>query len=113
MLLQPGQSLRLALVFQVDTGQRELALIYKLNALPLTSRINQNLGFADLPAVATAPQTTNAIVADVMNGNTLVTTGDTPGTFDMTGVDAPVNNECYAAEATARLQTIIGATVLV
>lgn len=113
MLLQPGQSLRLALVFQVDTGQRELALIYKLNALPLMSRINQNLGFADLPPVAAAPQTTNAIVSEVMNGNTLVTIGDTPGTFDMTGVDAPINNECYAAEATARLQTIIGATVLV
>lgn len=113
MLLQAGQSLRLALVFQVDTGQRELALIYRLNALPLTSRINQNLGFSDLPPVAAAPQTTNAIVESVTNGNTLVTTGDTPGTFDMTGVDSPVNNECYAAEATARLQTIIGATVLV
>ena len=113
MLVQPGQSLRLALVFQLDTGLRELALIYKLNALPLTSLINRDLGFSDLPPVATAPQTTNAIVADVMNGNTVILTGDTPGTFDMTGVDAPINNECYATEATARLQTIIGGTVLV
>jgi endonuclease YncB( thermonuclease family) len=113
MLLQPGQSLRLVLVFQLDSGQRELALIYKLNALPLTTRISQNLGFADLPPVASAPQTTNAIVESVMNGNTLTLTGDTPGTFDMTGVDAPVNNDCYATEATERLQSIVGATVLV
>jgi endonuclease YncB( thermonuclease family) len=113
MLLQPGQSLRLVLVFQLDSGQRELAIIYKLNALPLTARINQNLGFADLPPIASAPQTTNAIVESVMNGNTLTLIGDTPGTFDMTGVDAPVNNDCYATEASERLQSIIGATVLV
>lgn len=113
MLLQPGQSLRLALVFQLDLGQRELALIYKLNALPLESRIAQNLGFSGLPAIAAAPQTTNAIVESVMNGNTLTTIGDTPGTFDMTGVDSPVNNDCYAAEATQRLQSIVGAPVLI
>ncbi|MGH2551174.1 MAG: hypothetical protein ACRDHN_17450 [Thermomicrobiales bacterium] len=113
MLLQPGQSLRLVLVFQLDAGQRELALIYKLNALPLTARINQNLGFADLPPTASAPQTTNAIVDSVLNGNSLTLSGDTPGSFDMTGVDAPVNSDCYATEASERLQSIIGATVLV
>jgi hypothetical protein len=113
LLLQPGESERFILVFQIDAGRRDPALVYEFNAVPLASRIAQNLGFDDLPAVAEAPQLTPAVVSIVPDGNTVQLVGEFNGEEDLAGVDAPVGDECFAAESTAWLQTITSLQVLV
>jgi hypothetical protein len=112
-LMQPGDSDRYVLVFQIDAGLRDPALVYQNNAIPLTSRIEQNLGFDDLPAIAFAPALTSAVVSSVIDGNTVQLVGDVSGELDMTGVDAPVGSQCFSEESTTYLATITNQSVLV
>jgi hypothetical protein len=112
-LLQPGESERYLLVFQFDAGYRDPALAYQRNAIPLQTRIDQQLGFDDLPAVAAAPELTPAVVSNVIDGNTLQLVGDANGEIDLAGVDAPVGDDCYAEESTSYMASITNQQVLV
>ena len=113
ILLQPAESTRLALVFLVDASGRVPALVYDQNATPLDDTLARFAGWTDLPSIATLPALQVGIVADVIDGATVVLSGNLTGQYRMNSVDVPVGRECYADIATARLATIIGKTVLV
>lgn len=113
MTLQPGNSVRLMLVFQLDAGVREPALVYQANAVPLATLFSQNLGFDNLPPVAQVPTLVAATISGVTNGDTLQVTGDATGDQTMIGVDSPDGNDCYAKEAKGVLDSIVGTTVLI
>ena len=113
LLLQSGDSLRFILVFQIDAGERSPALVYQFNALPLDGRLALDLGFDDLPRVASAPTLTPAVVTEVVDGNTLKLAGGVEGDRTMYGVDAPIDDDCYADQAEERLNSVVNFNVLV
>jgi hypothetical protein len=113
ILLQSGDSRRFVFVFQIDAGQRDPALVYQFNALPLASRLQMDLGFADLPPVARAPSLTAAVVTDVVDGATVMLGGGIEGERTMFGVDAPSGEDCYRAQAEERLKSVVNFNVLV
>ena len=74
----------------------------------------------DRPATTALPGTgmdrvelTPAVVSNVIDGNTLQLVGDANGEVDLAGVDAPVGDDCYAAESTSYLASITNQQVLV
>lgn len=112
-LLQSGDSRRFVLVFQIDAGQRDPALVYQFNALPLQNRMALDLGFDDLPPVASAPSLTAAVITRVVDGKTVELAGGVEGERAMYGVDPPGENDCFANRAEERLETVVGYNVLV
>jgi hypothetical protein len=113
MTLEPGNSVRLMLVFQLDAGAQQPALVYQANAVPLATLFKQNLGFDNLPGVAQNPTLVTATVSGATNGETVQVTGDATGDQTMTGVDAPDGSDCYAKEAKGVLDSIVGTTVFI
>jgi endonuclease YncB( thermonuclease family) len=113
VLLQSGDSRRFVFVFQIDAGQRDPALVYQFNALPLENRMAMDLGFDDLPPVASAPSLSAAVVLDVVDGDTVVLGGGLEGERTMYGVDPPTGDDCFASQAEERLRSVINFNVLV
>lgn len=113
LLLQAGDSLRFVFVFQIDAGLRDPALVYQYSALPLENRIAMNIGFDDLPVVASAPALTPAVIAEVIDGETIRLAGGVEGERTMYGLNPPAGGDCFADQAIERLQTVINFNVLV
>lgn len=113
MTLQPNNSVRLMLVFQVDTGVREPGLVYQYNAVPLATLFAQSLGFSNLPSLAQAPTLVNATVSGITSATTVQVTGDATGDQVMAGVDPPTGAQCYANEAKNVLSPVIGTPVMI
>jgi hypothetical protein len=113
VLLQAGDSRRFVFVFQIDAGQQDPSLVYQYNALPLDNRIALDLGFDDLPPVASAPSLTAAVITAVVDGETVQLSGGVEGERTMYGIDPPVGDECFADLARERLETVINFNVLI
>ncbi|MEZ4496583.1 MAG: hypothetical protein R2845_07350 [Thermomicrobiales bacterium] len=112
-LLQSGDSQRFLFVFQIDAGERDPALVYQFNALPLANRFAEDLGFSDLPPVASAPTLTPAVITEVVDARTVTLVGGVEGDRTMYGIDPPTDDDCFADQAEERLRSVVNFNVLV
>jgi endonuclease YncB( thermonuclease family) len=112
---EPGQTERIVLVYQVDAADRTPALAFDDAVLPITNVTKASTSpFALMPSVAPAlPEP--ATLLRVVDGNTVKVRVDGTGEeafVELIGVDAPVEDECYAAKAKTRLKKLVGESLL-
>ena len=103
---------RLVLVFEVPIDAVDPALYIDGDALPLTNSIDNGPALDNLPDDLVIPgETVRQTVESVESGNSLSVGGN--GTLaTLAFVDAPIGDECFATESTARLRRLATERVL-
>lgn len=110
--LDQGQTIRVALVFQIDQLGENPALVINDEAIPLDVALNNGLPLDDLPDVNELPELDDSKVEKIIDGGTLEIAGfDKPAQLSF--VDSPALEECYGDLSRARLERLAGDTVYV
>lgn len=107
----PGETVRVALVFQILHAGTQPALVLGDSALPLASSIARGIPFDNLPAPIVPGATEPAKLDEVIDGG-VVTVDGSSEQLALAGVDAPVADECFAPQATAHLEDTIPGDLL-
>jgi endonuclease YncB( thermonuclease family) len=108
--IDQGTSKRLVLLFRIDNNVADPFLVYGDDTMPLASAFARGGNPTALPPAEALPQLTEASVSGVQDGSTLML-DDQP--VRLAGVDAPNGNECFAGQASRRLERLAGDRVLV
>jgi outer membrane protein assembly factor BamB/endonuclease YncB( thermonuclease family) len=109
-----NQTRRVVLAFSVDEGVTDPSLSFG-TTLPIADVLARDVDLADLPPVTRPPTLIEADVDQIRDGATLdlfLPDDKTNVTVHLASILAPVDNGCFAGEATDRLSELAGATVL-
>ena len=107
------ETTRFTLVFQIPEDAEGPALVLDA-ALPLDDALEADPDLGDLPEVTEPPALEEAQVDDVVDGATLrvfLPEGEQNDDIRLIGVDAPVDDDCFADESADRLAELAGETV--
>ena len=103
-VLAPGASERFSLAFQVDAAGRDYSLEYGGVSMLLATSLTQARAFDALPIPADIPPLTEETFISAVSGSSVELRS---GTVLLAGVDAPVNKDCFADQATARITRVV------
>lgn len=109
--IDAGETERLVLVFQVERDTASHALRIEEQALPLAPSYS-GPPFDALPDIVEPPATNLQLLTDVVNGSTIEVEGE-ESELALGFVDAPIGNECYSLQSTARLDRMSTERILV
>lgn len=104
IVVASGVSERLILAFQVDATGRDYSLVFGESMMTLATSIAQARTFDALPEPAPPPDLTPETFSAAASGSSVKLKS---GTVALAGVDAPLGNECYSGEATARIKKLV------
>ncbi|MGH2532043.1 MAG: hypothetical protein ACRDJW_07015 [Thermomicrobiales bacterium] len=113
LTIDAAETVRAAMVFQVDDGGRDPALALNGLALPLAGALAGSPPPDALPPVTEAPELESERVVRVADGRTIRVGGGTGRPVRLAGVDAPAPEECFGAQSTERLEAMAGEEVLI
>jgi endonuclease YncB( thermonuclease family) len=105
-----GDTVRLAMVFQINDYERNPAFAFNGAAMPLAISFATSADPAALPSVSQAPTLKTAKVDKAPDGATIVAEGTT---YTLAGLDAPVDKDCFATQSTSQLAKLAGKSVLI
>lgn len=106
--IAPETSQRIVLAFPVNAGGQEYSLAAGDAALTLTPGQRDTLNPATLPSLTSIPTREAVETVNVSDGRTLEATVNERSTeIRLAGIDAPVNNECFAQESEDGLRNLI------
>jgi endonuclease YncB( thermonuclease family) len=105
----PGQNERFALVFTVNPSATNFELWLGETPINLDEAIETANPIVDLGPAPASPDLLTARVVEVIDGKTiLVEANGKTATVAYNGIDAPTGTECYAAEAKAANELLVG-----
>jgi endonuclease YncB( thermonuclease family) len=105
----PGQNERFALVFTVDPGATNFELWLGETPINMDEALETANPVVDLGPAPNKPDLLTARVVDVIDGKTiLVEANGETATIVYNGIDAPTGTDCFAAEATAANEELVG-----
>lgn len=108
--IDAGDTTRLVLVFRILSTDAELFLAYNGDELSLTLPFARGGSLDRLPEIVEAPELDEIEITDVLDGASLEVDDDP---VRLAGVDAPREGECFAGQATTRLERLAGDEALV
>lgn len=107
ILWAPGEEHQFVLTFLAPNDAQSLALVAGDQRFDLTSVLSKSQGLM-ATSQGTAPEMTDAMVVDVVDGETIVIEKDgIQQTVRYLGIDVPDEDECYFAESTEANRTLV------
>ena len=108
--ISSGKSVRFVIVFRFDNTGADPVLAYDNDEITLAGALARGGTLIALPGVEALPDLQEASVDSVPDGGSLELNGQT---VKLAGVDAPAGNDCFASQASRRLERLAGDNVLV
>jgi endonuclease YncB( thermonuclease family) len=114
--LAAGESVHIALAFQIPAGGTDPMLALDGQSLPLSEVVEPGLDLADLPQAAGPPLAMEGEIVGASDGETLQIRLDGasfPIPVKLLGIDPPRTGSCFADLAREFLAELVGARVLI
>lgn len=111
-----GKTQRIALIFAIPAGGRDLALVRSGDALPLDDVLAAEIDSSALPRTAVPPDVTKAAIVSASDGRTLRVQADGKSSSQrirLLGVQPPADGACDQNEAEKLLDGLAGRDVLI
>ncbi|MGH2558887.1 MAG: thermonuclease family protein, partial [Thermomicrobiales bacterium] len=108
-----SETVRVALVFQINDGGRDPALSLNGLDLPLADTLSGSPDPNALPPVTAEPELESERVVRVADGRTIRVGGGSGRPVRLAGVDAPSPEECFGSQSTDQLTAMAGEEVFI